>query len=139
MISENKNIFSLNKDSIVIENLTDETMSLNPTKSNLSLILFILNLTMVLIALIGKSMIIRFILKHTSYRLVNVMILKDQVIHHIRGRKILEQLSRTRFLRDLKFPLFFLCYVAAEKRVGISNPVKNIVFESCSNIFFTVV
>ena len=139
MISENKNIFSLNKDSIVIENLTDETMSLNPTKSNLSLILFILNLTMVLIALIGKSMIIRFILKHTSYRLVNVMILKDQVIHHIRGRKILEQLSRTRFLRDLKFPLFFLCYVAAEKRVGISNPVKNIVFESCSNIFFTLV
>ena len=135
MISENKNIFSLNKDSIVIENLTDETMSLNPTKSNLSLILFILNLTMVLIALIGKSMIIRFILKHTSYRLVNVMILKDQVIHHIRGRKILEQLSRTRFLRDLKFPPLLHCDVAGKKRSGFSNSVKNNVLESCSNIF----
>ena len=29
--------------------------------------------------------------------------------------------------------------VDAEKRAGISNPVKNRVLESCSNIFFTLV
>ena len=139
MISENKNIFSLNKDSIVIENLTDETMSLNPTKSNLSLILFILNLTMVLIALIGKSMIIRFILKHTSYRLVNVMILKDQVIHHIRGRKILEQLSRTLFFTEFENPVLFFHATSQWRSGGNFKSRKNRVLESCSKIFLPLI
>ena len=47
-----------------------------------------------------------------------------------RVKKILEQFSRTRFLRDLKLP---------EKRAGFSNPIKNRVLESCSNIFFPLV
>ena len=39
------------------------------------------------------------------------------------------------FLLDLKIPPFHPCYLAAEKKAGISNPVKNRVLERCSNIF----
>ena len=52
----------------------------------------------------------------------------------------IEQLSRTRFFTGFEKPaLFSLGYVAAEKSAGISNPVKNRVLESFSNIFFTLV
>ena len=33
------------------------------------------------------------------------------------------------FLRDLKIPPFFPCHVAAEKRAGISEHVKNVLFK----------
>ena len=56
----------------------------------------------------------------------------------VREKKILEQLSGTRFLRDLKIPPFFPCYAAAKKRAGKSITVKYCVLESFSDIFFTL-
>ena len=56
-----------------------------------------------------------------------------------RGKKILEQLSRTRFFTELENPALFPCYVAAEKRAGIPNHVKNRVLESFSNFFSPLV
>ena len=50
--------------------------------------------------------------------------------------KILEWLSRTRFLRDLKFPPISLLLRCREKRAGVSNHVKNRVLEKFSKIFF---
>ena len=50
-------------------------------------------------------------------------------------KKVLKQLSRTRFLRDLKFPLFSMMLRSRKKRAGISNPIKNRVIESCSYVF----
>ena len=79
MFSKNLNTSSLKKDLILIESLRDETLSFYLSENSLSSILFILNMAMFMIALIGKSMIIRFILKYTSNRLINIMILKDQV------------------------------------------------------------
>ena len=56
-----------------------------------------------------------------------------------RGKKILEQLSRTRFLTLFEVPVFSLHLRSREKRAGFSNHVKNRVLESCSNIFFPLV
>ena len=55
-----------------------------------------------------------------------------------RVKKILEQLSRTRFLRDLKFLTFSSLLRSREKRAGtagFSNPVKHCVLENCSYVF----
>ena len=55
-----------------------------------------------------------------------------------RVKKILEQLSRTRFLRDLKFLTFSSLLRCREKRAGtagFSNPVKHCVLENCSYVF----
>ena len=53
-----------------------------------------------------------------------------------RVKKILEQLSRTPFFTGFEITALFHCYIAWKKRAGFSNPVKNRVLESCSNIFF---
>ena len=42
------------------------------------------------------------------------------------------------FLRDLKFAPFSPLLRSSGKRARISNPVKNRVIETCSNIFFTL-
>ena len=39
----------------------------------------------------------------------------------------------------MKVAPFPPCYVAPEKRARISNPVKDRVLESCSNVYFTIV
>ena len=49
---------------------------------------------------------------------------------------MLEQHSRTRILTGFEKPTLFPCYVAPEKRAGISNAARNRVLESYSNIFF---
>ena len=51
-------------------------------------------------------------------------------------KKILEQLSRTRFFTGFEFPTLFSLLRSRGKRAGFSNPVNNRVLESCSNIFF---
>ena len=48
--------------------------------------------------------------------------------------KCLNNFQEHDFLRDLKFPPLFQCDVAGKKRAEFSNPVKNNVLESCSNI-----
>ena len=54
-----------------------------------------------------------------------------------RGKKILEQLSRARFFTGIEnLPLIFRA--TSKKRSRISNPLKNRVLESCSNLFFTL-
>ena len=50
-------------------------------------------------------------------------------------KKVLKQLLRTRFLRDLKFPLFSMLLRSRKKRAGISNAIKNRVIKSCSYVF----
>ena len=55
-----------------------------------------------------------------------------------RGKNILEQLPEHDFYGVGKSIPFLSCYVAAEKRARISNPVKNCVLESYSKIFFTL-
>ena len=45
-------------------------------------------------------------------------------------------LNEPEFLRGLKFPPFSRCNVAGKKRAGLSNPVKSLDLESCSNILF---
>ena len=55
-----------------------------------------------------------------------------------RGKKILDYFQEHDFLRDLKNPPFSSLLRSTEKRVGISNPVKNSVLESFSDIFFTL-
>ena len=58
----------------------------------------------------------------------------------VRRKNILEQLSRTRIFTGFENPALFFpaCYVAPKKGAGNSNPVKNRVLESCSNIFFAL-
>ena len=53
-----------------------------------------------------------------------------------REKKILEQLSRTQFFTEFENPAFFF---PAEKRARISNPVKNLILESYSNVFFILI
>ena len=51
-------------------------------------------------------------------------------------KKVLEQLLRTRLFTEFEIPgPLFRCYIAGGKRAGFSNPVKNRVLESFSNIF----
>ena len=52
---------------------------------------------------------------------------------------MLEQHSRTRILTVFEKPAFLPCYVAPEKKAGISNAVRNRVLESYSNISFPLV
>ena len=54
---------------------------------------------------------------------------------HTRGKKILEQLSRPRFFRVLKFPALIPTCLARRKGREISESGKNRGLESCSNIF----
>ena len=53
-----------------------------------------------------------------------------------RLKKILVQLSKTQFLRDLKLPPFSPVLSRRRKRAGFSNSVKNRVLDTYSNIFF---
>ena len=54
------------------------------------------------------------------------------------GHKSLEgKFSITRFFTGFENLGLFSCYEAAEKRAGISNPVKNL--KSCSYIVFTLI
>ena len=55
-----------------------------------------------------------------------------------RGKKILDYFQEHDFLRDLKNLPFSSLLRSTEKRAGISNPVKDSVFESFFNIFFTL-
>ena len=63
--------------------------------------------------------------------------LKRQFPHSVRarGKTILEELSSIQLFTGFENPALFSCYVAAEKRAGFSNPVKNCVLKKCSNIF----
>ena len=54
-----------------------------------------------------------------------------------RGKKILEQISRTKFLRDYSM-LRSRLLLAVEKRLEISIPVRNLVLESSSNISLSI-
>ena len=56
----------------------------------------------------------------------------------VEGKRYENNIEEHAYLRDLKIPPFFPCYVAEEKKARISNPVKNRVLESCSYIFFTL-
>ena len=66
-------------------------------------------------------------------------------LHHLKGlrgleeKKILEQLSRPRFLRVSKFPALFSLLNRWKKGREISKPGKDRGLESCSNIFFPLV
>ena len=64
--------------------------------------------------------------------------LKRQFPHSVRarGKTILEELSSIQLFTGFENPALFSCYVAAEKRAGFSNSVKNHVLEICSDIFF---
>ena len=55
-----------------------------------------------------------------------------------RGKKILEQLSRTRLLTVFENPAFFPLLRSRGEKARDSNSVKNRVLERCSNIFFTL-
>ena len=54
----------------------------------------------------------------------------------IRVKKLLEQLSRIRFLGDFIFPLFSSLLRSLEEKGGIFESPKNRVLEICSDIFF---
>ena len=74
----------------------------------------------------------------------NCFCLKDDLITSkiylaLEGKKYQNNFQEHNFLRDLKIPPIFPCYVEAEKRSGISNPVINRFLESCSNIVFTLI
>ena len=58
----------------------------------------------------------------------------DLVFIRARVKKILEQLSRTRFFTGFEIRAL----LAGKKRARISDPGKNRVLESFSNIFFTL-
>ena len=54
----------------------------------------------------------------------------------VRGKTILEQLSRTRFLTDLKIPPFSSQERSTGEKGGNSKSRKKYVLESCSNMIF---
>ena len=56
-----------------------------------------------------------------------------------RGKNILEQLSRTRFLRFLKIPPFSSLLRSSGEKGANFKSCKNRVLESYSNIFFTLI
>ena len=54
----------------------------------------------------------------------------NEKVFWLEGKIYQNNFQERDFLRDLKIPPFFPCYVA-----GTSNHVRNRVLESCSNIF----
>ena len=59
------------------------------------------------------------------------------VLYKVQSRYYCDSHPDQGFLWDLKFPPFSLLLCSKEKRAGFSNPIKNRVLESRSNIFFS--
>ena len=60
----------------------------------------------------------------------------NRCLKPVRGKKILEQLSRPRFFPGFEISRAFSTCLARRKAREISKPGKNQVLESYSNIFF---